>query len=153
MGTNFYWAGAPEDCDTMDPEWHIGKRSAAGRYCWDCRVTLCVGGEADIHYGRSSWHDACPRCGAAPIAAGLNSAAVELGFSKPATDRDRGVTSAASFSWAQEPSQVRSRCERAMDEALVRDEYGDTLTGREFLRMLASNCPIEFTQHVGAWFS
>ena len=53
MGTNFYWivtgtAAVPSDVkvpiEEDSPEVHIGKRSAAGPYCWDCGVTLCEGG-------------------------------------------------------------------------------------------------------------
>jgi hypothetical protein len=40
MGTNFYSRGGR----------HIGKRSAAGWYCWDCKQTLCANGEQYVHY-------------------------------------------------------------------------------------------------------
>lgn len=49
MGTNFYLKGHRGD---DDPKYHIGKRSAAGLYCWDCRITLCKGGESAIHRGQ-----------------------------------------------------------------------------------------------------
>lgn len=156
MGTNFYWRDESFDGDRDNPEVHIGKRSAAGLYCWDCRVTLCSGGNDEVHMGRSYWHSACPKCCRPPTPTdGLKegAAAVELGFAEPREDRPTGVRCTASFSWAQEPSEVRARCERQMDERIVEDEYGDTYTGREFLRMLASNCAIEFTRHVGQWFS
>lgn len=39
MGTNFYFNGQ-----------HVGKRSAAGWYCWDCHKTLCADGEEFVHY-------------------------------------------------------------------------------------------------------
>jgi hypothetical protein len=53
MGTNFY---------TID-DIHIGKRSAAGLYCFDCEVTLCKNGEDAIHQGSSGWYNTCPKCG------------------------------------------------------------------------------------------
>lgn len=40
MGTNFYFSNGG----------HIGKRSAAGWYCWDCKQTFCVNGEEHVHY-------------------------------------------------------------------------------------------------------
>ena len=52
MGTNYY-------VKTDDGEVHIGKRSAAGWYCWDCRQTLCKG---RVHYG-DGYFDRCPICG------------------------------------------------------------------------------------------
>ena len=41
----------------------------------------------------------------------------------------------------------RERFRRGVAEAL------EEMTGREFLRMLAANCPIEFTDHIGEYFS
>ena len=38
MGTNFYTTKGV----------HIGKRSAAGMYCWHCRTTLCEQGEEGV---------------------------------------------------------------------------------------------------------
>jgi len=40
MGTNFYFSSGG----------HIGKRSAAGWYCWDCKQTFCADGEKYVHY-------------------------------------------------------------------------------------------------------
>lgn len=165
MGTNFYWKTDFQetilptgekytlDYDDMDPRFHIGKRSAAGRYCWHCRVTLCKGGVDAIHFGRSEWHSRCPVCGASPVDEGLQSgpAAVELGFAKPYQELPQDVRGAASFTWAQESSIVRAICEKNLDEPIIIDEYDRYLTGREFLNMLANNCPIEF-MHIGGWF-
>ena len=36
MGTNYYWKDKHENCEYEDDiQVHIGKRSAAGLYCWD----------------------------------------------------------------------------------------------------------------------
>ena len=64
MGTNFHWVlDIPDQIktptgdvienpiDDMDPVYHIGKRSAAGMYCWDCDDTLCPGGKSQVHAG------------------------------------------------------------------------------------------------------
>src|SRR5574341_759441 len=164
MGTNFYWLEPAPRCPHCDKEIgepsegeHIGKRSAAGLYCYDCGVTLCRGGESHIHYSRNGdWHEACPKCGAQQSAEAAvlkrGPMAVELGFAQPEEARPSGVAGAASFSWAVEPSVVRQRCEAGLDQKLVIDEYGRTLTGAEFLRMLKANCPIEFTKMIGRNF-
>ena len=52
MGCNFY---------TLDNR-HIGKRSDAGFYCWDCEITLCKGGGRAVHSG-DEFYNKCPKCG------------------------------------------------------------------------------------------
>lgn len=167
MGTNFYWIDSTfknededDELDVFEDEYrrHIGKRSAAGLYCWDCKVTLCPGGEERIHYGDGTahWHKTCPKCGAPPVQEKLGDPepiSVELGFARPKEERPEGVRGAASFSWAQDPAKVRMRCETAGDDVIIEDEYGRKMSGLEFLRMLQANCPIEFTHHVGVRFS
>lgn len=164
MGTNFYWrtdrsllpTGEAVPIERDSPVVHIGKRSAAGRYCWDCDETLYMGGKERLHYGEYGWFDACPKCGkTAQSGAGLarGPAAVELGFADPETERPTGVSGAASFSWAQEPERVGALAEARADEQIIEDEYGRLLTGREFLTMLRANCPIQYTDSVGREFS
>ena len=157
MGCNFYWyidtdvalptgatvrLGLPADTDV---DWHIGKRSAAGPYCWYCDLTLCRDGNDRVHFN-SEWWPACPRCGAAPRAETYqdSAAGVELGFAKPRDERPTGVASCASFSWAQEPDEVRRICEERLRAPLVVDEYDRQYTGAEFQRMLRANVAIEF---------
>lgn len=162
MGTNFYWMMPDPDkcasCGRSDPKeegGHIGKRSAAGRYCWDCRVTLCTGGERAIHSGYSAFADECPKCGAKPVEETWNqgAAGVELGFAKSAQDKPTGVRSCSSFRWATHPDEVRRRCEEAGENEIVEDEYQRRYTGLAFLRMLASNCPVQFHDSIGRTFS
>lgn len=133
MGTNFY---------TLDGR-HIGKRSAAGRYCWDCRVTLCKG---RIHYSEG-FYDACPKCGAVPLKETIeaSSAGRELGFNKSAPAAKTGVRSCSSFSWAMEIGEMEG-------EATVEDEYGRKYTAVEFQQVL-EECPIRFTDSIGVEFS
>jgi hypothetical protein len=163
MGTNFYWkiegesllpTGASIAYDRDEPTVHIGKRSAAGRFCWDCMRTLCLGGEQDIHSGRSSWNETCPHCGKPPMNEkfGEGAGGVELGFVKPHQERPTGVRSVASFSWAQDPTIVRHICENRPGDVLIENEYGDTFTGADFLALLHNNCPIEFTHSIGKVF-
>lgn len=176
MGTNYYWrvpdltlpTGERAPLDRDDPIIHIGKRSSAGLYCWDCDLTLCKAGMAGIHHSdirpgesyaderKRRWHERCPTCDQPPAPInGLTEgpAAVELGFAKAPTTRPSGVRGAASFSWAQDPEAVGAICEQRADEPIIEDEYGDPLTGREFLAMIRSNCPIQFTEMIGLEFS
>jgi hypothetical protein len=166
MGTNFYWAiqrvvlPTGEEIrgfESDDPRVHIGKRSAAGMYCWDCRITMCKQGESAIHYGQAQWHDACPQCGKLPQKAGLTGegpVAVELGFAKPNANIKVGVQGCCSFTWAQNPPLVKSILTyAAKDQVMISDEYGRQYTGQEFMELVLDNCPVQFTDSVGTWFS
>ena len=166
MGTNFYWThpDVPETKEfdlpngavltvrpdySDDPTYHIGKRSAAGMYCWDCRKTLCANGEAAIHFSERNekWHDACPKCGkkyVQPESPWDSAGGVELGFTQPKKVKPTGVQTVASFSWAQDPNITRQLCQTNADRKVVADEYGHKYTGQEFLDMLECNCPIEY---------
>ena len=103
MGTNFYVRGYRHDDGPMT---HIGKRSAAGLYCWDCGVTLCKGGESQVHMGRwedqdERWYKKCPKCGKSPLKESFetSSSGRELGFNKTQPTKKTGVQSCSSFSW------------------------------------------------------
>lgn len=182
MGTNFYFKRSlldlPEDTDSDDPRIHIGKRSAAGLYCWDCDETLHKEGRERIHYsvpehywpnGRVNTMDlhamvrasenvtykCCPKCGQAPAKSDSFSegpAAIELGFAKPRAVRPTGVCGTSSFSWAQDPEKVGRICEQHADEPIIEDEYGREMAGHEFLDMLLSNCGIQYTHSIGVMF-
>ena len=137
MGTNFYVDLSGERGQ------HIGKRSAAGKYCWDCRMTLCKG---RVHSG-ADWYDACPQCDAGPVKETIeaSSAGRELGFNKSVPMAKSGVASCSSFSWAVEPPYLEG-------VSLIRDEYGRQFTREEFLQVL-EECPIQFTESIGREFS
>lgn len=182
MGTNYYFildecgyvptghGDGTFDIDSEDPRVHIGKRSAAGLYCWDCGVSLCKEGEQFVHYSarprhfssladdlaaeRGKWNTACPICGKIRMDESLSegSVGIELGFAKPRSERPLGVRSCSSFTWAQAPDAVRKVCLERPAEVLIRNEYGERFTGGEFTDMLLSNCPIEFTDSIGGWF-
>lgn len=155
MGTNFYWHVPPGESSLELRDLHIGKRSAAGLFCWDCEVTLCEGGPDGIHTGRYGMLDRCPKCGQLPTPhKGMSGpAAVELGFAKASVERPGGVSGTSSFSWAEDPEHVGAICEKTPDDVLVEDEYGRLLTGRQFLDMLKANCRVQFTRYVGQVFS
>lgn len=180
MGTNFYWKpneenvlpaglGSASDLDESSPRVHIGKRSAAGSYCWDCGIPLVktprtpyMGDSgrwtsSNIHGGREDNRlSSCPDCGAEQGSTRLTDAGspagIELGFARPLATRPRGVAGASSFSWTQEPARVLLDCLRWPNESLVIDEYGRIYTGEEFLKMIFL-VPLWFTESIGGVFS
>jgi len=155
MGTNFY---------TLSGK-HIGKRSAAGQYCWNCNVTLCKGGKENVHSSggfvvtssnsifdyikhiKTLWYDKCPKCnkeeGVEPLHEGASGR--ELGFNKEPFKVKSGVTSCSSFTWDVDPITLKRL-------KYVKSEYGEKLTINEFYDML-KECPIQFYDSIGSDFS
>lgn len=174
MGTNFYLThhafvdgeykldrpceccGRKDAVDDMSPVVHVGKRSAAGLYCWDCRMTFCKEGEERVHHSGTFWYDFCPSCGKEyeqnHDLLKQGAAAIELGFATTEEQVPTGVGTVCSFSWAQPPDKFREFVETRADQIIVKDEYGRELTGQQFLTMLACNCPVELTHFVGDHF-
>ncbi len=150
MGTNFYIKAIfdkplkkPMSIDLEDPSIHIGKRSAAGPYCWDCGITLCKKGEDSIHYENSGledkWHEGCPICLKKHMEDAISS---------------KGVRHCCSFTWAQEPEEFRRKMTQYLysKKWIVIDENGVRYTFRQFLKEL-DFCPIQFINSVGTYFS
>ncbi len=133
MGTNYYAAGHQND-----PEYHIGKRSAAGYYCWDCRQTLCMDGEANVNSCRSRWYDRCPKCGKSCERESLSESALglEMGLNEFPPGGKAGVRSCSSFRWARALNDIQE----------IVDEYGTILTRDEFLKMV-EECPIHHNSY------
>ena len=160
MGTNFYIAQSKNEKADYSYERHIGKRSASGFYCWDCRQTFCKDGEAQIHHSKTrrslwsdardtEWFDFCPSCGAKQPDASLtdSSMGLELGFRKQETEKiPTGVHSVCSFTWAKYPNELQ-------DIKFVRDEYGEVISFEEFRKMLKVECPIQYFDAIGEEFS
>lgn len=145
MDTNFYVNNAAMP--------HIGKRSAAGLYCWDCRITLCKTGNDDIHSGSKHWFDKCPICSNTPDNDHLYQSAVgrELGFNTQFsyTIKKHGVKSCSSFTWALFPAYIRSDIAKVPFGVI--DEYGQVYSSQEFDLVLAE-CPIYFFNMLGKEF-
>ena len=133
MGTNFYIGTV-----------HIGKRSAAGWYCWDCGVSLCQGNP----HSDAPWFDCCPECGKAPVRESMDSSSAgrELGFNTSAPAAKTGVASCSSFNWAMHPFHF------CMSRRRIKDEYGRTYAKQAFFDML-SEYPIQRYQSIGKEFS
>jgi len=157
MGTNFYFG--KEETGV-----HIGKRSAAGLYCWDCGVSLCnqskdpwsekyLYGHDAVHYSGSEkgWLNRCPICGKKPTAEPLKNSTGgrELGFNKIKPQRKTGVASCSSFTWAISPKRF---VDLMNSKAPLKDEYGAFYTRKDFQAVL-SECPIKFYKNVGIDFS
>jgi len=140
MGTNFYFV------DENGYERHIGKRSAAGAFCWDCGVTLCADGNSGVHLN-GRWLKECPGCGEKPTEEdlGVSSGGRELGFNRIKPKAKTGVKSCCSFSWAISPEDFKK-----LKGGHIRDEYDRKI--KNFPGVL-SECPIQFFDSIGKIFS
>lgn len=126
MGTNYYINGI-----------HIGKRSAAGPFCWDCRVSLSKDRRGP-HYGEEMF-EKCPKCGKENSKD--NSAAMRelFGDANGETKRE-GVTSCSSFSWAVHPYEI--------PEGKLMSEYDEEANLDEILK----DCPLQYFDSIGKEF-
>jgi len=168
MGTNYYIKGydSPEKNDNGEdnPEWHIGKRSAAGLFCFDCDITLCKSGAKGVHHDEP-WYDACPTCGKKYEREGLDksSAGLELGFNKNPTAIKTGVSTASSFSLAMDFTQLVAKLQEEFgkkgkefdeNEKTIVDEYGREYSYTEFLELLKPiPKDLRFRHSIGQHFS
>lgn len=136
MGCNFY---------TLD-RIHIGKRSAAGYYCWDCGITLCKGGIEDIHSGFAEFFNSCPQCEKKKDVEGIENSAAgrELGFNKGPFKKKKGLKSCSSFNWAVMPHTINKR-------RIIVDEYRRRYLKEQFDAVL-QECPIQFFNSIGKEF-
>ena len=139
MGTNFY-LGSKSGI-------HIGKRSAAGYYCFDCHKTLCKDGDRKVHYGKSDWFDKCPICGKPPIEENFENSAtgIELGLNRVKSNPSVGVRSCSSFTWAIDPEEIKGY-------RRVIDEYGHKCSLKAFFNMV-DTYPIHCFEMIGQEFS
>jgi len=160
MGTNYYTKKNYQD--SMSPEYHIGKRSVAGMYCWDCGITLCKDGETRVHCTRrddnnpnsseTEWFKSCPKCGKNPEEENLDKSSVgrELGFNKGKPQKKSGVKSCSSFSWVIKKEELEKKFKNK-EINYIYNEYGDKFTLKEFKEML-KECPIQYLK-IGEEFS
>jgi len=125
MSTNFY-------LDKQRKK-HIGKRSAAGLYCWDCNISLCKKGADYVHHWtkKEDWYKSCPKCGKS----------YEIG-----NKLGKGVSPCTSFTWAIKREDISKR------KRFIYDSNGKKWTIKEFNKMV-NECPIQFTHYIGQNFS
>lgn len=173
MGTNFYLKLKSNDKDKREERFarHIGKRSAAGYYCFDCEVSLCKEGSDFVHWTKIpchmqlkelgfkevEWFDKCPICGQSPEKDKIDegSVGIELGFNKNITEKKKGVKSCSSFSWGILPYDFHQhfKTKASRKRKLIVDEYGLEFTYYEFNNMLNSICPIQSFSAIGIDFT
>lgn len=160
MGCNFYFLdkiAVGDNGDDEDYRGHIGKRSAAGAYCWDCGQTLCVGGEDEIHSSKSDWHEECPNCelttkDSAKETMETSAAGRELGFNKSNPKSKTGIASCSSFTWAISLRAFLGVVTKYHRRKIVRDEYGSKYTLAEFLDVL-QEAPVQYFDSIETDFS
>jgi len=145
MGTNYYLRGHRGN---DSPEYHIGKRSAAGQYCFDCDVSLCINGKENVHDYKSDWYGKCPICG----------------NGRKNTENSKGnVKNSCSFSWAMSKNDLLDKvehniscpnCNKVFDnpEKVIENEYGELFTLEEFYEEV-NYCPIIFYHMIDQRFS
>lgn len=153
MGTNYYFN--TEVGQEQEDETHIGKRSAAGLWCWDCDQTLCAGGRKNIHQASDVWHKHCQWCGTKSgenESLELSTAGRELGFNKTNPGPKTGIATTSSFHWAIPPGYFRRKAAAIKDRPPVINEYGDTFTVEEFDAIL-SECRNQTFDSIGKEFS
>lgn len=161
MGTNFYWKKLPKELkqyeklvqtqtkdkdmylyqELMNPLWHIGKRSGAGKYCMNCGTTFCIHGTTRIHYNDNPyelfsdayeqaqkyyWYDKCPICG-------------------------KEGTYICTFTWTfmKQKEIIRKLYAeevkgRLKETKLIVNEYDEEFTPKEFWEEELKNCPVEY---------
>ena len=152
MGTNFYWVGHRRGESVQE---HIGKRSAAGRYCYDCGSTFNQDGTQSVHGNgsRRGWSEVCPCCGKSPEKdkEQYHAAYVELGFQKPCDVKPEGIATASSFTWTMMKHKWTLEKRINWKRPQVIDEYGRKYTAKEFLKMIERTCPIQFQLPIDGW--
>ena len=134
MGTNFYFKKI-KGFAFAD---HIGKRDAAGWYCWDCRIPLIEDG-------------ICPKCSKhKPEKESLTESAEgrDLGFNISRVRKKTGVASYSSFTWAVNKEYLQKRLETVLNQLIViEDENGIGYTWGMFNEVL-KECPVDITLNI-----
>jgi hypothetical protein len=159
MSTNYY---------TLDGK-HIGKRWAAGQWCWECRcqcdyiyrdkVTRAErrypkgdtpGFALDFVHRNVLDRWACPQCGREmrkDAAEGYNPALRELGFDKSGPRVHHGIDGANGFHWYTGYGGIGATIDEILHNlhrrAAVRDEYGQRVTRPEFIAMIANDVIVQ----------
>lgn len=143
MGTAYYLR-------TESVPQYIGKREAAGLYCWDCEISLhkqgldeaerqrtmrCVTGSKLTHV-QSDWHKVCPKCGKAATQESLRSSG---------SGRPFGVASCAVFTWAKTPSEIAKQILSSKLEKPIVNEHDTAFTLEQF-EMVLGEAVVHYTE-------
>ena len=125
MGTNFY---------TLNGK-HIGKRYAAGIWCWDCRRRVSC--------DRTGQKWICAKCSKHSTAKNLsfNPAYLELGFIKTISKRHHTIDGASGFIWCigelglgNTIDGIKQRLKRLK---FIKTEYKEKWSIKKFNEMLS----------------
>ena len=108
---------------------HIGKRWAAGVWCWECKKEAEYDALGCFHF--------CAKCGARCSGETLafNPAMRELGFDKTKEIKHKGVDGASGFFWHAKNRKEALRKLKGIKK--VKTEYGQYWTIKRFWRMFS----------------
>jgi len=100
VSTNFYWIGVVGNEDGIGV--HIGKRNAAGVYCFDCGVAQTKSTQ-ELHTGKGDKHKRCPGCGMSfdtPLDTTKSTALLEAGVTPLGYVKNQsGIGTCSTFTW------------------------------------------------------
>lgn len=156
MGTNYYWNPDLvrdtlnlDNLNQDDPRVHIGKTSAAGKYCHNCGITQ-HGDTTYVHHYVSKYREeqllidiirlddvSCPNCGK-PWDTATSFTFTMMGHLKTISNFYNMEVAMCNANPLQKPLEV------------IMDEYGKKYTAINFLDTIIRKCPIQF-QHYGEW--
>ena len=148
MSTNFYWISKEAVQDSIQV--HIGKRSAAGSYCFDCGTTLYDGGTVSIHTGDNNevygrWLGACPSCSkkASDTHSSKSNSIDTINNLSPFSSKS-GISMSNSFTWTllKHKWTILEMVKTNSSEKVIVNEYGEFFSAKEFFDELDA-CPIE----------
>lgn len=132
-------ACASKEFDDEDILIHIGKRNAAGYYCYDCGTTLNKGGTTEIYLGNTGPDSSMPIC---PVC-----------HAKYDIKKKTSVQGACSFTWtvmahlelikALAKPSVATAVQLLNNTKLIANDYGECFTAKEMLEKV-KNDPIWF---------
>lgn len=118
---------------------HIGKRYAAGVWCWDCKVPLFDEDRTETVAGLQMpvQLDKCPSCGKQKEETVYNPALRELGFDKSKPKQHTGIDGASGFIWCIDDTYGLGTSKEEIlycinKEKYVIDEYGRKMTVKAF---------------------
>lgn len=118
---------------------HIGKRWAAGVWCWDCRV------KAERDHLAMFWF--CPKCAqrCSERTLAFNPAFRELGFDKTKERKHIGVDGAGGFIWHAKNKEDAKKKLKGVEKVVT--EYGKRWPIKRFWRMFDDVIDVSFSDY------
>lgn len=132
---------------------HIGKRYAAGIWCWDCRVPMYDESHPEMVGGfpHPKPLDKCPSCGKSKEETKYNPAMRELGFDKNKPYKPTGIDGASGFIWNIDNhfgvgTSKEEILDTIKDMKWLVDEYGRKMTVKQFHEMMLQVIEEKYSQ-------